>query len=292
MSDFSIFFIPFEERRMFMMFPFLPSLNTSTLFPYKLSVTQQIDVAAEAGYKGIELWLRDIDAYLAQGGSLKDLRARIAESGLTVANTIAFWSWSDIDPAARKAGFELAKRELEMLAEIGCIAAAAPPFGNVANVALDDMAEQFARLADIARNIGVEPYLEFWGRAKKLSRLSDAIYVALHSGVRDVKLLLDPFHMYTGGSAVEEIGFLHGDQIGIVHVNDYPAAPPCETIADSDRVFPGEGIAPSADIAKLLNVVGYCGFLSLELFIADFGSRSALDVAKDGLETITKVYSV
>ncbi|WP_051251510.1 sugar phosphate isomerase/epimerase family protein [Paenibacillus harenae] len=275
-----------------MIFPFKLSLNSSTLFPYKLGVEEQIAIAAEAGYAGIELWVRDIDAYLEGGGKLAELRRRVESSGIAVVNAIAFWSWADSDAAARSKGFEHAKRELELLAELGCAAAAAPPFGSVASVSLDDMAEQFAKLAELSRGIGVEPYLEFWGRASKLNRLSEAVYVAMQSGVADAKLLLDPFHMYTGGSDFEGIGFLNGDRIGIVHVNDYPAEPACAVIADKDRVFPGDGIAPSSRIAQLLHASGYGGFLSLELFIEDFGSRSALEIAKQGLEKAKAAFSV
>lgn len=275
-----------------MTFPFKLSLNTSTLFPYKLGVEEQIAIAAEAGYAGIELWVRDIDAYLEAGGKLPELRRRIEDAGIAVVNAIAFWTWADSDAAARRTGFELAKRELEMLAELGCAAAAAPPFGSVANVSLDDMAEQFAKLAELSRGIGVEPYLEFWGRASKLNRLSEAVYVAMQSGVKDAKLLLDPFHMYTGGSDFEGIGFLQGDRIGIVHVNDYPSEPSRAVITDKDRVFPGDGIAPSSVIAQLLHASGYDGYLSLELFIEDFNGRSALDIARHGLEKARAAYSV
>ncbi|MFC5653602.1 sugar phosphate isomerase/epimerase family protein [Paenibacillus solisilvae] len=275
-----------------MTFPFKLSLNTSTLFPYKLGVEEQIAVAAEAGYAGIELWVRDIDAYLEAGGKLPELRRRIEDAGINVVNAIAFWTWADSDEAARRQGFELAKRELELLAELNCTAAAAPPFGSVASVSLEDMAEQFAKLTELSRGIGVEPYLEFWGRASKLNCLNDAVYVAKQSGVKDAKLLLDPFHMYTGGSDFEGISLLKGDQIGIVHVNDYPSEPARAVIADNHRVFPGDGIAPSALIAQQLHRSGYDGYLSLELFIDDFNGRSALDIAKHGLEKVKAAYSV
>jgi 2-keto-myo-inositol isomerase len=275
-----------------MTFPFKLSLNTSTLFPYKLGVEEQIAVAAEAGYAGIELWVRDIDVYLKGGGKLPELRRRIEDAGIAMVNAIAFWTWADSDVAARRQGFEHAKRELELLAGLGCAAAAAPPFGSVAQVSLDDMAEQFAKLAELSRGIGVEPYLEFWGRASKLNRLSEAVYVAMQSGVKDARLLLDPFHMYTVGSDFEGIDFLRGDRIGIVHVNDYPTEPARAVIADKDRVFPGDGIAPSGRIAQLLHASGYDGYLSLELFIDDFRERSALDIAKHGLEKVKAAYSV
>lgn len=274
------------------MFPFRASLNASTLFPYRLDAEAQIRVAAEAGYEGIELWVKDIEAYAANGGSLHSLRSLLRESGLTLANAIAFFRWADRDEGVREAGILQAKREAEMLAGLGCVAVAAPPFGDVEGVSLDEIAVHFARLAEVVRGAGVEPYLEFWGRAKRLSRLSEAVYVAMESGVRDAKILLDPFHMYTGGSAVEGIATLSGNAIGIVHANDYPASPGRNVIADHDRVFPGEGVAPSRLISRSLYDSGYRGFLSLELFQEDVGGRSALETAVYGLERIRSAYAV
>ncbi|WP_052487304.1 sugar phosphate isomerase/epimerase family protein [Gordoniibacillus kamchatkensis] len=274
------------------MFPFKLSLNTSTLIPYKLGIEEQIRVAAEAGYEGIEIWVRDLEAYAAGGGKIGGLRSSAESCGIQIVNAIAFWAWSDEDAAERARGFELARRELELLAELGCPAAAAPPFGRVENVPLEQMAGHFAELAELARGFGVEPLLEFWGRAGRLSRLGEAVYVAIESGVADAKLLLDPFHMYTGGSSIEALSYVNGERIGIVHVNDYPASPPRETIADRDRVFPGEGIFPSGRFAKLLHEAGYSGYLSLELFIQDFHGSSALDVARRGIESVRSAYTV
>lgn len=274
------------------MFPFKTALNASTLFPFELDVLQQVELAAQAGYDGIELWVKDIEAYLAAGGSTQTLRQRIEQSGLTLVNAIAFFAWADVDPEKRGQALAQAEREMKILQELGCLGVAAPPFGDVAEVSLQAMAEAFATLSQRAQAIGIRPYLEFWGRAPKLSSLGEALFVAAQSGLEDVKLLLDPFHMYTGGSKVEAISLMRGSTIGVVHVNDYPVEPARATIADSDRVFPGQGIAPSKDIARLLHAIGYDGYLSLELFISDFGSETALEVAQRGLETIRNTYTI
>lgn len=274
------------------MFPFKTALNTSTLFPFQLDIKQQVRVAAEAGYQGIELWMKDIDAYVANGGSIGDLRSYIADAGLAVVNAIAFFKWADADAATREQGLEQAEREMRMLADLGCPAVAAPPYGDVEGLTLEAIAGHYARLAELARGIGVEPYLEFWGRAKALSRLSQALFVAVESGVVGAKLLLDPFHMYTGGSDLHGITYLNGANIGIVHVNDYVAIPAREQIADADRVLPGDGIAPTHELARLLDRAGYRGYLSLELFIESFGAASALDVARRGLAAVQNAYQV
>jgi sugar phosphate isomerase/epimerase len=274
------------------MFPFKTSINTSTLFPFQLDIKQQVRVAAEAGYQGIELWMKDLDAHVASGGTIGELRSYIGDTGVAVVNAIAFFKWADADDATRADGLAQAEREMHMLAELGCPAVAAPPFGEVEGVALEAIADRYARLAELARGIGVEPYLEFWGRARTLYRLSQALFVAMESGISDAKLLLDPFHMYTGGSDLRSLAYVNGANIGIVHVNDYPATPDREQIGDADRVFPGQGIAPTHELAGLLDRAGYRGYLSLELFIESYGAESALDVARRGLAAVQNAYRV
>lgn len=274
------------------MFPFKAALNASTLFPFNLDVKQQVQIAAEAGFEGIELWVKDIEAYLQSGGTIKELRRYVADTGVTLVNAIAFFPWADADQATREQGFVQAQAEMEMLTELGCLAVAAPPFGDVEQTSLDAMAASYARLTELARTIGIVPYLEFWGMAKKLSRLSEALYVAMESGQSDVKILLDPFHMYKGGSAISSLTYLRGTNIGIVHANDYPAHLPPATITDADRVFPGEGVAPLREFAQLLDQAGYRGSISLELFIADYGEASAADVAKRGAQAVRTAFAV
>jgi 2-keto-myo-inositol isomerase len=274
------------------LFPFKLSLNTSTLIPFQLGVEGQVQIAAEAGYEGIELWVKDVEAYVANGGTLPQLKRYIANTGVRVVNAIAFWTWMDADEMARKQGLAQAAKEMEMLADLDCIAAAAPPFGKVGTVTLNEAAIAFANLAELARGIGIEPYLEFWGRAEQLNQARDALYVAEISGVRDAKILLDPFHMYTGGSKLEDLAGIAGNRIGIVHVNDYPAAPSRDLITDSDRVYPGEGIAQTSAFARQLHSSGYSGYLSLELFRPDYGGKTALEVANEGFLKTVQAYSV
>jgi 2-keto-myo-inositol isomerase len=274
------------------MFPFKTALNASTLFPFELDITQQVEVAAAAGYQGLEIWMKDLEAYLAAGGSLAGLHQQFADAGINAVNTIAFAAWADADAEVRKQGLIQAEREMQILAELGCTAIAAPPFGAVEANSLEAIAEHYAGLATIGQRIGVEPILEFWGRAKRLSQLSEAVYVAIRSGVPNARLLLDPFHMYIGGSDIAGVGYLQGHAIGMVHVNDYPSQPAREIITDAERVFPGEGIAPSQQFARLLHAAGYAGYLSLELFLGDYVSASALEVARRGLAAMYAAYSL
>ncbi|CAM4184684.1 IolI [Lederbergia lenta] len=274
------------------MFPFKVALNTSTLFPFKLNVIQQVRIAAEAGYEGIELWMKDIETYLAGGGTIEDLKHALSCANIEFINAIAFFKWADADAEIREKAFKQAKGEMELLTSLGCKLIAAPPFGDVGTVKLDEATGYFEHLVVMGREIGVEPILEFWGKAQKLSTLSEAHYVLETSSIQNTKMLIDPFHMYIGGSDFFRLKELRGEQIGIFHVNDYPPIPEIEKLEDSDRVFPGEGIAPSNEIAQTLYNIHYSGYLSLELFIEDYKGKSALEVIKHGLQALKNSYSI
>jgi len=264
--------------------PFGYCLNTSTLKTFDLEVVAQVDVAAAAGYQGIEPWVRHVVAYLDAGGSLGDLRRRIEDAGLQVSGAIAFHKWAEADPGVRAEALEIARREMAMMAELGATKIASPPFGDVAAVTLDEMAERFVALDAVGRETGVKPVLEFWGFAAQLSRFSQALYVAAATGLGDVEILVDVYHMYKGGSPHAAISLLNGSAIGIVHMNDYPADPPRETIRDADRVLPGDGVAPMDAFLRGLYATGYRGMLSLEIFPDDLPGYDALGIAKEGLE--------
>jgi sugar phosphate isomerase/epimerase len=274
------------------LFPFKSALNASTLMPFRLTLDEQIRVAAESGYDGIEIWMKDVEAFLEAGGSLRMLRDEITTLGIEIPNAIAFFRWADRDEEVREEALAVAKREMELLAELGCKAVAAPPFGQVDDVSPHEFAGRFAELYAIGKTAGVEPYLEFWGRSARLNTLEETLEVLGYADLPETKLLLDPFHMYTGGSKLETLAKVDRRRIGIVHANDYGELPPRETIADRDRLYPGDGVAPLAELAKMLHNGGYDGYLSLELFVEEYGDRSASEVAMLGLRKMKTAFSV
>jgi sugar phosphate isomerase/epimerase len=89
----------------------------------------EIEIAAKAGYGGIEPWIREIDAYVESGGSLNDLRKRIADLGLVVESAIGFAEWIVDDDARRAKGLEEARRTMDIVRQIGGTRIAAPPAG-------------------------------------------------------------------------------------------------------------------------------------------------------------------
>lgn len=266
--------------------PFRFCLNMSTIRGQQLDVVQQVELAAKAGYEAIEPWMREIDAYVKAGGSLKDLGKRIRDLSLTVESAIGFARWIVDDEAERKEGLEQARRDMETLRQIGGIRIAAPPVGatNQTDLNLFEAAKRYRALLELGSEIGVVPQAEVWGFSKSLSRLGETLFVAAESGHADACLLPDVYHIFKGGSDFAGLKLLGPKAIQVFHMNDYPAQPPRAEMNDAHRVYPGDGVAPLGEILRTLRGNGCRCVLSLELFNRDYWKQDAMQVAKTGLE--------
>lgn len=260
-------------------------LNTSTIREQNLGLVGEIETAAKAGYNAIEVWVNTVEKYKAQGGSLKDIKKRAADLGITIEDAIGFSKWIVDDASEREKAMEQNKKEMAMLAEIGCKRIAAPPFGattgNVLN--LQAIAERYGKLLEVSDNFGVVPQLEMWGFSTNLHLVGEVLYVASESGHPKACVLTDVYHLHKGGSSFNSLKTINGSSVQMFHMNDYPGQPPRETINDGDRILPGDGIAPMTQILRDLNSKNTPIVLSLELFNKEYWKMDALVAAKLGL---------
>lgn len=268
--------------------PFGYCFNTSTIQGQKLPLEQVVSIAAKAGYQGIEPWIRELDAHVKAGGSLRDLGRRIRDEGLSVESAIGFFEWAVDDDTRRRKGFDEARRNMEMVLQIGGRRIAAPPVGATSGKdpipSLPHVAERYRQLLELGDQVGVVPQVEVWGFSRTLGRLAEAAYVAIEAAHPKACILADVYHLHKGGSSLEGLKLLSGGAIHVFHLNDYPASPPRESISDAHRVYPGDGVAPLTELFRILRAIGFRGMLSLELFNREYWKQDPLVVARTGLE--------
>lgn len=259
-------------------------LNTSTIHGEVVPLVDQITIAQKAGYDAMELWLRDIDKYLSQGGTLSDLKKRIVDAGLTIESSIAFAPWIVEDEAAHKKALDQARKEMDIITAIGGTRIAAPPAGATEGkpLNLDIAGDRYRALLNVGEQAGCLPQLEVWGFSKNLSRLAEVLFVASAAQHPNACVLPDVYHLYKGGSEFHDLALLSGKRIHVFHMNDYPDIPRAK-INDSDRVYPGDGIAPISKVLSTVFASGFDGVLSLELFNREYWAQDPLQVATTGL---------
>ncbi len=274
--------------------PFLFSLNMATIQGQKLGIEKEIQIAGAAGYDAVEPWISSIDEYVKAGGKPADLKKQIADLGMTVESAIGFSEWLAEDDARRAKGLEQAKRDLDLVAQIGGKRMAAPPAGATEVVNMDRLkaAERYRALLEIGDQAGVIPELELWSFSKSLGHLSECVEVAVQCGHPRACILNDIFHLYKSGSDYRGLAVVNGRAATVIHMNDYPADPPREKIDDSYRVYPGDGVAPLADILRLLRETGGQRVLSLEVFNRTYWKQDALVVAQTGLAKMKSVVGI
>jgi sugar phosphate isomerase/epimerase len=279
-------------------------LNTSTIRDEQgrsRPLAESIQVAQRAGYEAIEPWTHEIEAYLQSGGTLSELKHRLDDARLRVADLIGFAEWIVNDNTRRRKGLDLAQRYMEWAAQLHCPHLAAPPVGATGGTSPRDdprhsepvtdllaAAERYQALVEIGQRYRVVPLLEIWGFSRTLRRLGEALFIAAESLQPHAAILPDIYHLYKGGSGFDGLRLLAGSAIGIFHLNDYPDIAPSK-ITDADRVFPGDGVAPLTRVLSHLRAIGYHGYLSLELFNRSYWKQDPLQVARTGLERMRQV---
>src|SRR5262249_12805623 len=139
-----------------------------------------------------------------------------------------FFEWVVDDEARRKKAFDEARRNMEMLQQLGGKRLAAPPVGATDTTGLDllRVAERYRALLELGDTGGRVPEAEVWGFSKTLTRLGEAALVAIESGHPKACILPDVYHLYKGGSNIAGLRLLSGNAMHVFHLNDYPANPP------------------------------------------------------------------
>ncbi|MDO8929160.1 MAG: sugar phosphate isomerase/epimerase [Bacteroidota bacterium] len=261
-------------------------LNTSTISGQNPGLLKYIEIGSEAGYDGVELWIKDVKQYLESGNSTKSLKKYISDHKLKVENAIGFAPW-----LSGKHGFEQMRTEMEMMAEIGCTRIAAPVSGFPSDKPFDlaEAGYKYKELIELGRQTGVMPILEFWGASKVLYNLGQAMMIAAVANDPDVRILADVYHLFRGNSGYDSLKMLNGNVIEVFHMNDFVASIPREQQKDSDRVYPGDGAAPMKQILTDLKNMGGTKVLSLELFNETYWKQDPLLVARTGLKKMKEV---
>src|SRR5947209_3397644 len=98
--------------------PFGYCLNTSTIRGQNLPLADVVDLIAKTGFNALEPWISEIERYVQSGGSLPDLKKRIADHGLAVPSAIGFAEWIVDDDARRAKAIERMKKDMDLVSQI------------------------------------------------------------------------------------------------------------------------------------------------------------------------------
>jgi 4-hydroxyphenylpyruvate dioxygenase len=242
---------------------------------------EKFEAIAAAKFKGVELFENDLLAY---SGTAKDVRRMAADLGLDIITYQPFRDFEGMPPERRDRIFQRAERKLDTMQELGCdllmICSNVSPesLGGIDRAAAD-LHELGNRAARRGCRVGFEALA--WGR--HINDYRDAWEAVRRADHPAVGVVLDTFHILVRKTDLRAIRAIPRDRIALVQVADAP-------LLDMDylswsrhyRSFPGQGDLPLQDFMLALQVTGYDGPLSLEIFNDQFRAGSARSVAVDG----------
>ena len=256
------------------------ALNGATTMHADLST--DIKAASAAGYDLIEIWSAKLYRYL-ETHTVADLKAELAAARIEPysINSIEHVTFRGIDD------YDKILAECETLSSIagriGCpyivgVPGKLPPAVSKETVVTESI-RVLNELADIAVDHGVSLAFEFLGQTDCSVQTLDLANEIVDKVDRyNVGLVLDSFHFYAGNSTFEALGALDPKKLFIFHINDAEDLPR-EQLTDAQRLYPGEGILPLAEIRRHFDAIGYDRMVSIEIFRLEYWEQDPFEVA-------------
>ena len=261
-----------------------------------LSLPEAIALARDTGFSGLIFDIRQA-AQIAADHGIDHLRALFHDAGVIPAS----WSVPGAVPRAPidPADLEALPRYIEISRALDCQRATSflPPGSN-------DRAyqENFAWCVDRIRPFaaalaegGCWLGIEFCGprtfrrefQHEFIYTIAGVLELGEAIGTGNIGVLLDAFHLYTGGGSNDDIDQLTVDQIMVVHVNDAVAGVERDEQQDLVRMLPvTTGAIDIKGFMAKLEGKGYAGPVMAEPFHQPLSELAKTDPAAAARETL------
>jgi sugar phosphate isomerase/epimerase len=258
-------------------------LNAATI--KTTSLDQQIQLASAAGFRGIGLFLDDVETALSRGESLHEISESLRDAALKVEEFCFLGGWQEADERRGSRITRDAQRIFQVSQALGCDLVVAVP-AQAAGF-FESGPQRFRRVCQIAADFRVRVALEFVGTATEVKDLRAAWHIVSTAGCENGGLVLDTFHFFMGGSEAEDLANIPSEKIYLVHVSDAMNVPLEKLRTPHDwRTFPGFGIINFMPILEQLDRLGYQGAFSLEIWNQQLHHTQPADVVRRGFESL------
>ena len=246
---------------------------------------EKLEAIAGAGFTGVEIFENDLLAY---SGTPADIRRRCADLGLEIVTFQPFRDFEGMPPEKRARTFARAERKFDLMAELGCellmVCSSVAP-DSLAGI--DRAAADFRELGESAARRGMRVAFEALAWGLHVNDYRDAWEVVRRADHPSVGVVLDSFHTYARKTDLGVMRSIPGDRIFLVQMADAPLMN-MDSLSWSRhyRSFPGQGDFPLLEFMQALQLTGFDGPLSLEIFNDQFRAGAARRVAVDGRRSL------
>lgn len=247
----------------------------------------RLQPARTAGFAGVSVFAADIEALDAQGVTLAEVRARVADAGLVIDEVEIIGNWLPGVPTkanppwlaallARMTG----DRVVAIAEALGARGVTVAELQGIA-CPVAQAAEAFAALCDRAADSGLHVALEFVPTGG-IPTLATAWPIVAAAGRDNGGLLVDSWHFFRGAPDLDLLAGLPGSAIRSIQLSDAPAA--AEADLDHammhDRLLPGAGALDLRGFLDALKRTGTTAPLAIEVFSDALAAMPAAAVAE------------
>ncbi len=280
------------------------NLNAGAIGINELSLRGTILLAQETGYAGVDFDIRQAWR-LADSHGVAYVRELFEDANILPGLWGLPVDWRNDDQW--QADLAALPQMAELGVALGCTRTATwcPSWSDVMDYEenFDWHVKRFRPIAQALADHGCRFGIEFLGPKTlrdghpysfihtlgELMKLADAI------GTGNVGLLLDAWHLFTGGGSVADLDSIAATDVVTVHINDAPAGIPWDEQADSVRCLPMEtGVLDLVGFMQKLDAMGYDGPVTTEPFnqplndLAAEDSRAAASKVSNAMDELWK----
>lgn len=267
----------------------------------RATLSEVVELALLGGFEGIETNLPEVAA-LAEGQGFRYVQSIFESAKLKIGTWRLPVNWQDDDEAfeadlVKLANYAELAKKLDATQTTTTVAAACDerPFRDN----FEWHCERFRRIADVLAPHDCRLGLAFDGKTKAregkeyefIHSLDALAQLASGVGAPNVGLVLDSFHLYASGGAIEEISKLKSEQVVAVLVNDATEGVALEELSAEDRLMPGvTGAINAVEFVKELHKIGYEGPVTLDPSSRRARQMSREQAARKAGETIEQLW--
>ena len=257
---------------------------------------ERIEAAAAAGFKGISMWSTDYAQARAAGVSDAELRSRLTDHGLEVAELDPLLNWlpgAGLGADANQEGmafFRANESDFYRMSEaVGARSINVALFTD-APIERAALVEPFAALCDRAKDHGLLVHLEFMPFTQ-VPDLAAALEVVSAADRANGGVTLDTWHHFRSGATAETLLDAPGARVLAVQISDAPREPHPDVIEETMRLrrVPGEGDIDLAELLAALRAIGSPAPLGVEIFSDELAALPAKEAAQRAADSVRDV---
>jgi 4-hydroxyphenylpyruvate dioxygenase len=249
------------------------------------ALDKKLQAIAAAGFDTVEIFESD---FISFDGSASDVAKMCRDLGLSICAFQPFRDFEGMPEPQRTQNFRRAERKFDLMHKLGtdllliCSNVSPASLGGIDRAA-EDLRELGERASLQGLRVGFEALA--WGR--HVNDYRDAWEIVRRADHKSIGIILDSFHTLAPSLPISAIGTIPGDRIFLVQLADAPQLD-LDVLSWSRhfRCMPGQGNLNINEFMQSVFATGYSGPLSLEIFNDQFRSRSAKEVAIDGMRSL------